>query len=100
MLTIAEIQSKLIPIFKKNGIRKAVLFGSYAVGMATEHSDIDLWIDDAGLIRGFRFFGVRGELEDAIGRQVDLIAARTVIPNSLIDTEIKQKGMIIYEQSY
>jgi len=99
MLSITEMQKKLSPIFEKNGIKKAVLFGSYATGVATENSDVDLLIDDAGLIKGFRFFGVRGELEEAIDRQIDLISARTVIPNSLIDIEIKQKGMVIYEKS-
>ena len=96
MLTIAEIQSKLIPIFKKHDIKKAVLFGSYAAGVATEHSDVDLFIDDANRIRGLMLFGVRSELEEALNKEVDLIAEREVIPNSLIDTEIKQKGMVIY----
>ncbi|MCL1990710.1 MAG: nucleotidyltransferase domain-containing protein [Defluviitaleaceae bacterium] len=100
MLSISDIKNKLTPIFENNGIKKAILFGSYATGEATEDSDIDLLIDDEGLIRGFRFFGVRCELEDAIDCQIDLIVARSVIPNSLIDIEIQQKGKIIYEKSH
>ena len=99
MLTIAEIQQKLAPIFEKNRVKKAVLFGSYAAGVATEHSDIDLWIDDEGHIRGLMFFGVRGEVEDTLNKEVDLIVEREIIPNSKIDIEIKQKGMVIYERN-
>ena len=98
MLSIPEIQEKLTPIFERNGIKKAILFGSYALGVATANSDVDLLIDDDGLIIGFQFFGLRHELEEAINKDVDLLVERDVIPNSKIEMEIKEKGMIIYEQ--
>ena len=98
MLSIAEIQNKLLPIFEKNGIKKAVLFGSYALGIATVNSDIDLLIDDDGLIIGFQFFGLRSELEEAINKDVDLLIERDIIPNSKIEMEIREKGMVIYER--
>ena len=99
MLTIAEIQQKLTPIFEENRIKKAILFGSYASGAATENSDIDLWIDDEGHIRGLMFFGIRSEVEDTLNKEVDLIVEREIIPNSKIATEIKQKGIVIYERN-
>ena len=98
MLTITDIRNKLKPIFEKNGIKKAILFGSYATGVATESSDIDLWIDDEGHIRGLKFFGVRSEVEEMLNKKVDLIVEREIIPNSRLDTEIKKKGMTIYER--
>jgi len=96
MLTIAEIQKILSPIFKKNRIKKAILFGSYATGVATENSDVDLLIDDEGYIRGLMLFGIRSEIEDALNREVDLVVKREIIPDSKIDLEIKNKGMVIY----
>ena len=98
MLSVVEIQSKLKPIFEKNGIKKAILFGSYALGLATVNSDVDLLIDDDGLIIGFQFFGLRSELEEAINKDVDLLIERDIVPSSKIEMEIKEKGLIIYER--
>lgn len=36
MLTIDEITVKVTPIFKQYGVKKAILFGSYAKGCADE----------------------------------------------------------------
>lgn len=36
---------QLAPVFQKNGVRKAILFGSYAKGTAQPASDVDLWVD-------------------------------------------------------
>ena len=40
--SLAELQSILNPVFSEHGVRKAVIFGSYAKGTATVHSDVDL----------------------------------------------------------
>ena len=45
--TVQEIQSRVMPVAKKYGIKAVFLFGSYAKGTATEDSDIDLLIDTA-----------------------------------------------------
>ena len=49
--TVPELQSVLSPIFRANGVRKATLFGSYAKGVATARSDVDLLVDSG--LRGF-----------------------------------------------
>ncbi len=46
--TIAEITSLSAPIFKKNRITNAYIFGSYARGTANETSDIDFLVDIEG----------------------------------------------------
>ena len=38
--SLSELKSILNPVFSEHGVRKAVLFGSYAKGTATEHSDV------------------------------------------------------------
>ena len=40
--SVSTIQEKLIPVFQRYGIRKAILFGSFARGEASRHSDVDL----------------------------------------------------------
>ena len=37
--TVSQLQGILPPVFQKNRVRKAVLFGSYSKGQATPHSD-------------------------------------------------------------
>jgi predicted nucleotidyltransferase len=43
--TLSEIRDIIIPIAQSHGVDKVYLFGSYARGIATEKSDIDLWIE-------------------------------------------------------
>ncbi len=45
--TVSELQNILSPIFQQNGVKQAILFGSYAKGVATAKSDIDLLSDSA-----------------------------------------------------
>ena len=39
-----DIITAIVPVLKKGGAQKAILFGSYARGEADEYSDIDLII--------------------------------------------------------
>jgi predicted nucleotidyltransferase len=41
-LTVQQIQQRLALVFHSHGIEKAILFGSYARGEPSRHSDIDL----------------------------------------------------------
>ena len=43
--TIEQLKHVLVPIFQKNNINSAILFGSYSKGRATAHSDVDLLVD-------------------------------------------------------
>lgn len=65
--TIQQIQAILNPIFTNYNVRKAVLFGSYAKGLAK-----------------------------IIGKDVEMIDVSQVIPNSDMDNEIKRTGVMIY----
>ncbi len=59
VFTVPQLQDILSPVFDRYGIRRAVLFGSYGKGTATERSDVDLLVDSG--LRGLRFVGL---LED------------------------------------
>ena len=79
-LTIEQIREAVLPIAQKYSLRAVFLFGSYARGTATADSDVDLLIDTAGTsIRSLLDLGaVLCELEDALGKRVDLITARSL----------------------
>ncbi|MEG1814204.1 MAG: nucleotidyltransferase domain-containing protein [Clostridia bacterium] len=94
--TIDQIRSKLTPVFRRNNVRKATLFGSYGKGMATANSDVDLIVDSS--LRGMRFFGLLEDVCTSLDCKVDLINLDDVIPDSRIDREIRSTGVVIYEQ--
>ena len=92
--TLAELQSTLDPVFRQYGVKKAVLFGSYAKGKATEGSDVDLYVDSG--LRGLAFFGLLDGVASALEVPVDLIDASLVDHGSRIEDEIARSGVLIY----
>ena len=64
--TIGELRDKLTPIFEAYPVYKATLFGSYAKGIASKKSDVDIVIDSRGELININFFGVMGRAEDAV----------------------------------
>jgi len=63
---------ELKPWLEEQGVVNLRLFGSYARDEAGPDSDVDLLVDLAKPM-GFRFFSLAEELEDALGRGVDLV---------------------------
>jgi len=98
-ITIEQIKEKTIPILRNYPVNKAILFGSYAKGEATNKSDIDLYIDTNGKLKGLDFVGLLEVLVDNLGVDIDLIDKSHIDPNSLIIQEIVDRGIIIYEKS-
>ena len=43
--TVDQLKVRLTPVFDKNKVRRATLFGSYVKGEATSRSDVDLLVD-------------------------------------------------------
>lgn len=76
MLTIQEIKNRTAPVFKRYGIRTAYLFGSYAHGEATEHSDVDIRVDLPDNLRGLQVPGFYADTQDALGYPLDIMTTR------------------------
>lgn len=92
--SVQEIKSRLMPVFKKHKIKKAVLFGSYAKGLAGKSSDIDILVDSN--LRGLAFYGLLEDVVDAIGVSVDLLDVSQLAFASEIKREIESTGVLIY----
>lgn len=94
--TIEQLKQRLTPVFQENNVRKATLFGSYGKGQATIKSDVDLLVDSG--LKGMRFFALLEDVCTSLDCAVDLIDTVDIIPNSLVDQEIRRTGVVIYER--
>ena len=94
--TIDELRKMMCPIFKNHDIKKAVLFGSYGKGKATRKSDIDLLVDSN--LHGLRFVGLVEDIRSTVNKDVDVFDITHVEPGSLIDDEIRETGIVLYEK--
>ena len=75
------MQETIAEYFKTQPVLKAWLFGSFARGEATPQSDVDLLVQlDYSKLDGFGFFGMWGDLERLLGRQVDLVTEAGLAP--------------------
>lgn len=83
-------------VFSRNGIRRASLFGSYAKGVPTEKSDVDLLIEfEPGRTPDlFQFIGIKRELEENLGKPVDLVMRDAL--NKYLRDEILSSAQEIY----
>ena len=96
--TIEEIKNISKPIFEKNCIYKAILFGSYARGEADSNSDIDIVIDSKGELLNIQFYGVLEDLVEKLKKQVDLFELSEIKKGSHIYSTIQEEGIVIYER--
>ena len=81
MMSIEEIKEKVAPILEKWGVRRASVFGSYARGDAEDDSDVDILVELSEDMSLLDFVGLKLEIEDAIGKKVDLVEFGTIKPS-------------------
>ena len=72
-MNIQSIQSTTASIFQKYNVRRAALFGSAARGDDRPDSDIDVLVELPERASLFDFINLQLDLEDALGKKVDLI---------------------------
>jgi uncharacterized protein len=86
---------KLIEIAKRVGITYLALFGSYARGNATTKSDVDLAARFGRTITLFDLANAQLEMEQALGRKVDLIPLDSAYP--FIRDEIAKEAITLFQ---
>jgi predicted nucleotidyltransferase len=92
--TIEEIKSIVAPIAAAHNVGRIYLFGSYARGEATPSSDIDLRVDK-GRLRGlFALGALYADLEDGLGKKLDLLTAGSLDQKFL--QHISNEEVLIY----
>jgi len=79
-MNIDEIKEKILPILKKYDIKRAGIFGSVARREEGSDSDIDILVEIKKRMSLLEFVRLKLEIEEAIGRKVDLGEYDTIKP--------------------
>lgn len=96
MLTIDSIREIILPVCKRYMVKKVFLFGSYARGEATESSDIDLRIDGGEIKDLFTLSAFRLDMEEALGRDVDIISANFSMLDESLQENLRREEILVY----
>lgn len=79
-MTIEQIKKIATPILIRHGVTKAALFGSMATQTHSIDSDIDILIELNDTYSLLDFVGIKIDLEDALGKKVDLVEYEAIKP--------------------
>ncbi|MFH0701386.1 MAG: nucleotidyltransferase family protein [Candidatus Woesearchaeota archaeon] len=80
----------VIPLLKKNGVRKAGIFGSYVRGEQNKESDVDLLVQLPKGSSLLDLVGLERELEIMLRKKVDLLTYNGI--------NHRLKGIILKEE--
>jgi uncharacterized protein len=93
----ATITETMIPILDRNSVTRAAFFGSFARGEGTEDSDIDLLVEFEKGKSLLDLVGLKIELEEALGRKIDVITYNSI--NPLLKDSILKEQVVFYEKA-
>lgn len=93
-MEIEEIKNKIIPIFKKYDVKRASIFGSFVRGEERGDSDIDILVEFKGEKSLLDLAGLKIELEEKLGRKVDVLTYNSLHP-LLKDKILKEQKVIL-----
>ena len=84
--------------FSTQPVLKAWLFGSFSRGEETEDSDVDIMVSlDKSKPIGLKFFGMWSDLEELLGRKVDLVSEGTLLP--FAQESVERDKILVYERT-
>lgn len=93
LLHIQDIKQKILPILQEYGVEKAALFGSCVRAEMGEKSDIDILVEIRKDISLLDFVGLKQEIEEVLGKKVDLVEYNTIKP--LLKERILKEQVVI-----
>ena len=84
--------------FSTQPVLKAWLFGSFSRGEESQDSDVDIIVAlDKSKPIGLKFFGMWSDLEELLGRKVDLVSDGTLLPFAKESAE--RDKILVYERT-
>lgn len=97
MLVIAHILDALDSVIPSYDVRAAYLFGSFARGDISSQSDIDLRLECAPFINYADLLYIQENLEELIGRQIELITNPLEYMRPAFRRRVQQNELLLYE---
>ena len=87
-----QIKKVLVSTLKKNGIKKAGIFGSYARGEQRKNSDIDILFESPKKLSLFGLVKLENSLKDKLKKKIDLVTYKSLSPlikERVLNQEVK-----------
>ena len=94
ILTLEKIKEVTKDVLDRFDVEYCYLFGSYAKGIATEVSDIDLLISTT--TSGLDFYGLVEMLRENLKKKVEVLSFSTLKNDTDILNEVLREGIKIY----
>ena len=95
---IEQLELTAREVFVQYPVKRAALFGSAARRDMNESSDIDILVEFLPNARGLDFFGLRLDLEEALGCSVDLITWNALSKSKPgFRLNVESEARLIYE---
>lgn len=93
----ASLSNRLSVYFRTQPVIRAWLFGSQADGTATEESDVDILVElDYSQPIGLEFIQMIWDLEEIVGKKVDLVTQKGLSPH--VQPYVEPQKILIYER--
>lgn len=93
-IEIEDLKRKVLPILQQYGVKRVGLFGSCVRGEMREDSDIDILVEIEKDISLLDFVGLKLEIEEMLGRKVDLVEYNAIKP-LLRERILKEQTVIL-----
>ena len=77
---IEELRKKILPVLQRYDVVRASVFGSFVRGEVQEGSDIDILVEFKGEKSLLDLAGLKIELEELLGRRVDVLTYNSLHP--------------------
>jgi len=97
VLSLEDIQKGVAEVLSEYTVDYAILFGSYAKGLAEPTSDVDLLISTE--ISGLKFFGIAEKLRTKLNKKIDLLDLKQLNGNQELLKNILGEGIRVYVQN-
>jgi predicted nucleotidyltransferase len=81
MEQLEQYQQLILPVLKRYFIKRAAIFGSFAKGVNSVNSDMDLLIEPGKDFTMFKMLSLEEEISDLIKRKVDLVEYSALKPS-------------------
>ncbi|MDO8617735.1 MAG: nucleotidyltransferase family protein [Candidatus Uhrbacteria bacterium] len=93
---IQTIRKRAVPVFRRYGVKRAAVFGSFARGEERKKSDVDFLVQIPRGMDLFEFSGLRQDLAARLEREVDLVTYASIHP--FLKEQILNEQVVIYEK--